>query len=123
MTITEQAPMSSKRRKLLIDTDTMTNQIEKRKDKSGVTRRGIKILLALLRIKGPATREMIAQINGYSVGGVSTSETNYLLRDDLITQEKIMVKSKGSARGRYEFELTDKGAALLDLMLTGNKTS
>jgi hypothetical protein len=111
----------NKRRQLLIDTIKFKRQLEKRFYNSGVTGRGLKILEAIMEINGPSTREMIAEVNGYSAGGVSTNETNYLLRDDLITKEETIMKRKGSARGRFEFELTDKGFALLDYILTGKK--
>ena len=120
MNSTMEAPtMSSERRKLLILTDTMDRQIDKRKDKSGCTRRGLRILSSMLHIDGAATRAAIAEINGYSVGGVSTTETNHLLRDDLITEKRIVTKSKGSGRYACEFRMTDKGRALMDYVLTG----
>ncbi len=122
MNSTMEAPtMSSERRKLLIDTDTMVRQIAKRADKSGVTRSGIKIMTALMRIEGSASRVEIAKINGYEVGGVSSVEVNYLVRDDLVSKDSVMVKGKSNAYSAVRLELTGKGLATVDYILTGKE--
>ena len=73
-------------------TDTLFRQIEKRTEKAGVTTSCYKILTAMNRIGRTATREEIAKINGYNVGGVSSKQVDYLTAENLVTKESTRAK-------------------------------
>jgi DNA-binding MarR family transcriptional regulator len=104
------------------NTGKFLRQIEVRRNHAGVTPNEVNVLWALSMFETPVGRTEIAEINGYSIGGVDSKTTASLVKDGRITKTRVPITGRKSYSYKNDLEITEKGRKLISLIFTGKES-